>query len=135
MASVSYPVPMPSPNGKPEVCTESQRRNGDRMAVDAYIWMLRSEQVFNAIYRYVKSLQGDHIKGRVRDRVASYCVDVGLQVGKDSYRFSNSIWAAISRYLVIKDPSLYRAPIEFAKSDIDCVGLYPVPYLEGAMRD
>ena len=68
--------------------------------------------------------------GRVRDRVAAFCVDRGIDVGGD-YAFDNTLWAGISRYAALLDPSLAGDPLRFRDSDIDCYGLLPVSYLEG----
>ena len=77
----------------------------------------------------VKEMQRTGGRGRVRDRVAAFCVDQSIEVGDEPYTFNNTWWAGISRYLVLHDPTLLEDPIRFRDSDIDCYGLLPVSYL------
>lgn len=99
---------------------------GRQIATDTHRWMESHEDAFWAIYGYVKTVKG----GRVRDRVASWCVDHGIEVDGDPYTFNNTFWAGISRYLILYDPSLRDNPIKLRESAVDCFGLWPVSYLK-----
>lgn len=123
--------PIPSPHVRTKlVKTNLTINNGRKLAEDTADWMERSKKGFETIYKYVKSLQSKNFKGRVRDRVATFCVDHRITVGSGhDYRFANPLWAGISRYLVLHDPSLDGAPILMHDSDIDCYGLLPISYL------
>lgn len=101
------------------------------MAEQTRRWMEGNREAFWKIYGFVKNMQFDGGKGRVRDRVASFCVDQSIEVGDSPYTFNNTWWAGISRYLVLYDPTLLNDPIRFRDSDIDCYGLLPVSYLSG----
>lgn len=103
--------------------------SGRKMAESTRRWMEGNEPAFRKIYRFVKDMQRYGGKGRVRDRVAAFCVDQSIEVGDAPYTFNNTWWAGISRYLVLHDPSLLNDPIRFRDSDIDCYGLLPVSYL------
>lgn len=106
--------------------------NGRRLAEHAARWMEGHESEFMQLYGYTKKLQENRIKGRVRDILASYCISNGIRVEGQGYRFDNDLWAGISRYMVIFDPSLTGAPIKFRQSDIDMYGLLPVSWLRRA---
>lgn len=101
---------------------------GRKLAIETRAWMEANEEAFWLIYRFVKSMQAEEKSGRVRDRVAAFCVDKGIEVGS-AYSFNNDYWAGISRYLALHDDSLIGAPLRFRDSDVDCYGLYPVSYL------
>ena len=118
----------PIPREKKTISGETLR-SGRQMAVKTHLWMERNENAFFAIYNYVKEKQRKGCKGRLRDRVASYCVDNQIVVGGD-YAFDNTLWAGISRYLVLHDRSLLNDPVKARESNIDCFGLYPVSYLD-----
>lgn len=123
------PIPTPHIRTKLTKTGESIRR-GRRMAEASASWMEANREGFEGIYRYVKLLQAGRFRGRVRDRVAAWCVDHRITVGPgEDYRFANGVWAGISRYLVVRDRSLDGAPIVLRDSDIDCYGLLPVSYL------
>lgn len=119
-----------SPNQDRYPITGERLANGRAMAVRVRNWMERNKTAFKAIYTFCKTLQLKNTGGRIRDRVAVFCVEQQIKVGDDSYTFSNTFWAGISRYLVLCDPSLQDAPIKFNRSDIDCFGLYPISYLK-----
>ena len=87
------------------------------------------------LHRFVALLQQGGCRGRVRDRVAAFCVDRGVEVGDSPYAFNNSWWAGISRYLVLHDPSLLGDPIKFRNSEIDAYGLLPVSYLPETQQE
>lgn len=127
--------PIKSPHTRAELTMTGERiNNGRRLAENTAAWMEGNKEAFFAIYRYVKTMQAEENFGRVRDRVAAWCVDNLIKVGNDDFRFSNDYWAGISRYLVIYDDSLLDAPIIFRDSDIDCYGLPPVSYLPQTYR-
>ena len=114
--------------------TGERINNGRRLIERTARWMEGNKAAFFAIYRYVKTMQSEENSGRVRDRVAAWCVDNLFKVGDDDFRFSNDFWAGISRYLVMYDESLLDAPITFRDSDIDCYGMHPVSYLPTTHR-
>ena len=103
--------------------------SGREMATKVHRWMEANEAAFRKIYGFVKEMQRTGGRGRVRDRVAAFCVDQSIEVGDEPYTFNNTWWAGISRYLVLHDPTLLEDPIRFRDSDIDCYGLLPVSYL------
>lgn len=108
---------------------------GRKMALDAKTWMERNKDAFFAIYGFVKSLQSQEKVGRVRDRVAVFCMERGIKVVDEPYKFANAKWAGIARYMALYDPSLIDAPLKFNDSDIDCYGLMPVSYLPNLGKD
>lgn len=109
--------------------TADRLDSGRKMAEQTRRWMEGNERAFLEIYRFVKDMQVSGGRGRVRDRVAAFCVDHEIEVGDSPYTFNNTWWAGISRYLVLHDPKLMGDPITFRDSDIDCYGLLPVSYL------
>lgn len=122
-------IPIKSPHTRKNLAITGERLiKGRNLARRSLMWMESNQQAFFAIYSFLKKLQKEKTKGRVRDRVAAYCIDKGINVG-DSYAFNNDFWAAISRYAVLFDPSLLSDPVKFRDSDIDCYGLLPVSYL------
>lgn len=120
---------IPSPFERTFPINGEKLDQGRRLALDTHKWMEHHKDAFLVIYTYVKVLQINGVKGRIRDRVARFCIDHGIKVGDDSYRFANAYWAGISRYLVLYDKSLKYDPIEAGNSAIDCWGLYPVSWL------
>lgn len=108
----------------------SRINDGRKLADETKRWMESHEQAFWQMMRYVKTLQREGIKGRLRDRVSTYCVDNNINTSNSQYRFANELWAGISRYMVLIDPSLKYNPIEANTSCIDLFGLYPISYLE-----
>lgn len=124
--------PIPSPHKRSVITINGERLlNGRKLAETAHRWMEANRDSFFLIYEFVRDMQSDGRGGRVRDRVAAYCVDHGIEIGADPYAFNNNYWAGISRYLVLHDDTLADAPIKFRDSDIDCYGLLPVSYLPG----
>lgn len=95
--------------------------------------MESNEDAYLQIREFIQTLKGE--RGRVRDRVSTFCYENSLKIMGDGYAFDNSLWAGISRYLVLDDPSLLYSPIEFRDSDIDCYGLIPVSYLPHLGRE
>lgn len=119
---------VPSPN-RGDLSGRGGYEAGRKMAELTHRWMEANELAFREIYGFVKRMQAEGGKGRVRDRVAAFCVDHSIEVGDSPYAFNNTWWAGISRYLVLHDPSLYEDPIRFRASDIDLYGLLTVSYL------
>lgn len=117
-----------SPHARAYTVSGERLDSGRRIAERTAAWMEGNEDAFFAIAGYVKSMQGRGC-GRVRDRVAAFCVDRGIDVG-GGYAFDNTLWAGISRYAALFDPSLVGDPLRFRDSDVDCYGLMPVSYLE-----
>ena len=123
--------PLKSPHSRTHLTVSGERlRNGRKIAERTRAWMEGHESEVMTIYKYVKGLQFNNEKGRTRDKVAAYCVDNKIAVGGDPYAFDNTLWAGISRYLVMYDKSLDGAPLTFRDSDIDCYGILPVSYLD-----
>lgn len=127
--------PIKSPHRRSFTITGEKLVNGRRIAYQSWCWVERNKDAFFTIYDYLKQLGETGCRGRVRDRVAVYCVEHGIQVGDSEYTFSNSYWAGISRYMVLYDKSLLNNPIEFRDSDIDCYGLLPISYLPNLGKD
>lgn len=127
--------PIKSPHKRSFTITGERLVNGRRIAYQSWCWVEKNKDAFFTIYNYLKSLGDSGLKGRVRDRVAVYCVEHGIKVGDSEFTFSNSYWAGISRYMVLYDKSLLNNPIEFRDSDIDCYGLFPVSYLPNIGKD
>ena len=122
--------PIKSPHSRTNRIKTGERiNNGRDLAEKTRKWMEDNEEAFFTLYRYVKKLQMQKSGGRVRDRVAIHCIQSNIDVGEDPYKFSNTYWAGIARYMVLYDPSLIGDPIMLRDSDIDCFGLYPVSYL------
>lgn len=122
--------PIPSPHKRARlVKTGESIEAGRKAALEARAWMERNRDAFFDIYGFVKKLQSQEKVGRVRDRVAVFCMERGIEVDDGPYRFANARWAAIARYMALYDPSLVDAPLAFNDSDIDCYGLLPVSYL------
>ena len=121
---------IPSPFTRTYPINGEKLDQGRRLAKYTHRWMEGHKESFQAIYAYVKHLQRKGIKGRLRDRVAMYCTSNDISVEGGDYRFDNSLWAGISRYLVLYDKSLKYDPVEPRSSAIDCWGLYPVSWLE-----
>lgn len=109
--------------------------SGHKMARSTQRWMEANEAGFRSIYEFVKRMQAEGGRGRVRDRVAAFCVDQSIDVGDSPYAFNNTWWAGISRYLVLHDPSLLGDPIRFRNRDIDAYGLLPVSYLPETQKE
>lgn len=120
-------IPSPHPLSKP--ISGDGMRSGVRMAMAGQRWMEAHQDSFYAIYSFVKSMQAGGQMGRVRDRVAVFCAERGIEVGDGGNAFANAYWACISRYLVLYDRSLLYAPIEFRDSEVDGCGLMPVSWL------
>ncbi len=100
---------------------------GRRMAAEAAGWMERNRPAYEAMRRCVKRMQETGRRGRVRDRVAAFCANAGVDDGARS--LTNGRWAAVSRYMALEDPTLVGDPLEFKDSAIDCFGLLPVSWL------
>ena len=111
------------------VKTAATIESGKKMARDVRDWMERNEDAFWAILGYVKDMQRKGVTGRVRDRVAVYCITNAIEVDDDPYKFANAKFAGIARYMALIDPTLVNDPLRFNDSVIDCYGLLPVSYL------
>ena len=81
---------------------------GRKMAFEAKNWMERNKEAFFEIYGFVKSLQSQEKVGRVRDRVAVFCMERGIKVVDEPYKFANAKWAGIARYFRTKRYSPFR---------------------------
>lgn len=127
--------PIKSPHKRTHITISGERiENGKRMAEMTRTWMERHESEFRALMGFVKSLQSLDRVGRVRDRVAVWCMANGVTFGGGPTKFGNDYWAGAARYMVLLDPSLDGAPLNLADSDIDCYGLLPVSWMEGEIK-
>ena len=104
---------------------------GRKMSRDAKSWMERNRDAFFEILGYVRELQGRGVKGRIRDRVCVFCMVNAIDVDDAPQKFKNGMFAPLSRYMGLVDPSLIDNPLKFNDSVIDCYGLLPVSYLPG----
>lgn len=123
--------PIPSPFERTKLVTNGKTLDeGRKLAYDTHRWMESHESAFRSILRFTQSLKQKKVKGRLRDRVAVYCMDNNIRTGNGEYRFGNALWAGVSRYMVLVDPSLKYNPVDAKESVIDVYGLLPVSYLE-----
>lgn len=106
--------------------TAKSHENGRRLAEATARWIEKNQSDFIAIYNIVKQMQHDGVKRRVREQVIARAMAKGVRFADGDFKFANSLWAGITRYLVVLDPSLAGNPIEFSQSDIDCYGLVPI---------
>lgn len=119
-----------SPHAYSKPYTGAEISAGSRMALEGRAWMEGNEQAFRSIMAFLSALQRRGEKGRVRDRVVSFCIAKGIEINDSPYRFANGKWAAISRYAALVDPSLVGNPLQFNDSLIDVVGLHEISYLD-----
>lgn len=126
--------PVRSPHERTAMTMTGERiAAGRRMAVEAAAWMEGHRGAYEAMRRYVKRMQGDGRRGRVRDRVAAHCADCGLSDGARA--LTNGRWAVLARYMVLQDPTLLGDPIELCDSAVDCYGLLPVSWMPESMPE
>ena len=120
-----------SPNA-PDRCivTDETLAAAMKMAREGRSWMEKNQEAFESILVFLKSLQTQNIRGRVRDRVATWCMENGIKIDDNPYRFANAKWAVISRYAALVDPTLIGRPLQFSFSMVDISGLLPVSYLD-----
>ncbi|MBQ1450553.1 MAG: hypothetical protein IIZ12_06460 [Eggerthellaceae bacterium] len=122
--------PIESPHQPTSIVrTDATVKAGMRMAAEVKAWMEDNEDAFWTILGFVRGLQGKHVGGRVRDRVAVMLMANNVHMDDDPYKFANAKFAGIARYMALIDPSLVGAPLKFSDSVIDCYGLLPVSYL------
>ena len=100
---------------------------GIQQAKRARDWMEGHEGEFKAIAIHLAALNRASKRGYMRDRVKIWCADHGVRVEGDGFRFANALWAPLSRYLALYDPSLHDM-LGMHDSAIDCVGLLPVSW-------
>lgn len=126
-------TPWKSPHERTRlVKTAETMGRGRKDAERCLEWMERNEAQFRELLAFVRGMRDRGERGRVRDRAALYCISHGIETGGPGRFFANGMWAGISRYLVLADPSLGGDPIEMADSNIDCYGLLPVSWMEVA---
>lgn len=127
--------PIASPHKRNSLIKTGENiNNGRKLATEVHRWMEKNRDGFFAVLKYVQSLKKQKKIGRVRDRVAVWCLNNGVQIGTSNYRFANPLWAGIARYMLLVDDSLNGHPIVCNDSDIDCFGLFPVSYLPQTHR-
>ena len=102
--------------------------NGQKMAEQTARWIEKNEDDFYALYAIVKEFQAKGFRGRLRDRVVTEAMNRGVRFEDKGYMFANGLWAGITRYMVVMDPTLKDDPIEFLPSDIDNYGLVPIEF-------
>ncbi len=128
--------PIPSPHKRSHLIRNGATLDkGRMMAMEAQEWMEESEEAFYSILTYLRALKERGVRGRVRDRVALFCIDNGIKLGSGSRSFANSKWAAMERYIALADPSLVGTVIEMNDSYIDCYGLLPVSWMENVRAE
>lgn len=111
-------------------------KRGRRLAQRTYKWMREHKATFFTLYEVVKNLQRRGVKACARDQVKAYCEAHNIRVSDNpGVLFDNSLWAGISRYLVLHDQSLRKNPIALRKSNIDYYGLYAIAYLPETMEE
>lgn len=117
----------PSPNEAARKPFDSESYlNGAVLANRAAKWIEGHHQDFLDIYRIVKNIQREGIRGRLWDRIVAEAMKRGIHIEDGGFTFANDLRAGISRYLVIYDPTLKNNPIQFSQSDIDVYGLPPI---------
>lgn len=121
--------PWTSPNydGRSPWTAEACLR-GRNLAMDAARWIEGHPQQFNSLYRIIKRMQSEGVKGRVRDRAVVEAMALGITFEQGGYTFANGLWAGLTRYMAYADPSLIDNPLRFNRSDIDNYGLVPISY-------
>lgn len=113
----------------PEKKTVSRIANGEKLAYKVKSWMDSNKDEFFYMYNFVCQLHNKHIKGRLRDRIISYCLERRKRKDVDDFKLTHATFAGITRYMVLYNPELLDDPIKFADSDIDAFGLFDVEYL------
>ena len=121
--------PWTSPNydGRSPWTVEACLR-GRNLAMDAARWIEGHQQQFNSLYRIIKRMQSEGVKGRVRDRAVVEAMALGITFEQGCYTFANGLWAGLTRYMAYADHSLIDNPLRFNRSDIDNYGLVPISY-------
>ncbi len=105
----------------------TNRANGEKLALKTADWMRKNQEKFESIYLIVKELQA---QGPVCRDLRGKVADMGGKLEADGFKFANALWAGVARYLAIRDSSLINNPIVFRPSDIDAFGLFPIDYID-----
>lgn len=85
-----------------------------------------------AFFFILNTMQHERVVPRPRDYFANELARRHLCNDKP-FAFNNNLWAGISRYLVLVDPTL-EAKLAMRDAAIDCWGLYPIDYLKGRIH-
>lgn len=121
---------IPSPNRDPKKPRSSADvERGRRLALEAWRWMERNEAIYLQMIAFVRDLKRRGVKGRVRDQIAIHFTKLAAGKGTPMFTLRNGIWAGVSRYMVMEDPTLDGDPIHLARSAIDDHGLFPVSWM------
>lgn len=120
-----------SPNRRNlEATISSEVEDGTVMAAHGWELVEKNRELFMDVYRFVKSIQRKELKGHLRARVVEHMMGTRWAMD-EQFKFNNTRWAVLSRYLVLYDPSLEHptGPISFRHSKVDSSGLFPVSWM------
>lgn len=123
------PLKSPYYEGRKPFTAESFA-NGRKLADEARNWMNANQRVYEAFFSHVKHYQSTGIRRRLRERTIADTLNDGIALGEGDPRLPNALWAAITRYMVMQDPSLKNNPVTFCQSDLDTFGLWPVEWMK-----
>lgn len=123
---------IPSPNFDPKRSrSPDDVERGRRMAQEAWKWMEANQPLYLQMKAFVHDLKRRGVSGRVRDQIVIHFTKI--KDGKPMFTLTNGVWAGISRYMVLEDPTLEGDPIKFAQSAIDDHGLFAVSWMSAAL--
>lgn len=113
----------------PKKITITRITNGEKLALSVKSWMDSNKDEFFYMYDFACQLHRKHVKGRLRGRIISHCLERRKRKDVDDFELAHATFAGITRYMVLYNPDLLDDPIKFADSDIDAFGLFDVKYL------
>lgn len=113
-----------SPNKAPEH-DEPKALRGRLQAMKAADWIRKHPDTFDKLCAIVAQLPSDHL----RDRVNLACIERGIKLTDSNVAvsFAHSMWAPLTRYMVIAHPELMNNPVTFASACVDHSGLPEIP--------
>lgn len=125
----------PSPHQRETLCIDADTlAKGRYLSQKTAMWVERNEASFRAILWCCKRAHDNGATSMARNIVAKFCCDNNIKVGDGPSGFDHTVFAGIARYMVLIDPSLEGAPIEFRDSCIDCYGLVPIGFIAEMME-
>lgn len=125
----------PSPHQRETLCIDADTlARGRYLSHKVALWVENNEASFMAIFGCCRRAHDDGATARARGIVENFCSDNNIKVGDGPNGFDNTVFAGITRYMVLIDPSLEGAPIEFRDSCIDCYGLVPIGFIAEMME-
>lgn len=107
---MAKPVESPNYEGR-NPWTAERAINGRRLAEKTAAWVEANRDDFEGIYRIVKDFQRQGKRGRLQDRVVAEALVRGVRYEADDFKMANGLWAGITRYLVLYDPTLEGNPV------------------------